>query len=472
MIIAYTDVAHSGVGQGGPLGPTLYKFFKLAVTTAMHKRKDEIWPGGLKFWVAHDSTNRLRHNRTNGGSWTNTESASEIQISDITFADDMLLFFDTSTQVRTGTPALMELINRFGAAFHVSETPTGKSKSVCMYVPAHDRHWEHGNTNPIPVGNHGWVAFVRYIKYLGSIISYDLDQKRELDCRAGSFCGKVRRFARFLGNRSLSIALRRQVVRVCVDTSMMYGLESLALGEAELRLLAQKQGHMLQKLRNTNRYAMHNMHLSYEDIRRQFKIASVCEQVMRRKLGFVLKLIKLKNPELPERMLIGGILKHDTSDTDHSDSGAWNADACGHMYPSDGRPYTRTFDGSVAKMLEYRAMQLWRYAILNGRPLKPEFEVKPYIAQMFHYYGEVNPGNDTDPRGNLRDKPNNKYYWGHLLKADRWERVVRYGIFERPEGTKEFQRNHRQNNFAATLPSDFIPRHGGINHVRHLMRNL
>ena len=84
-------------------------------------------------------------------------------------------------------------------------------------------------------------------------------------------------------------------------------------------------------------------------------------------------------------MLIGGILKHDTSDTDHSDSGAWNADACGHMYPSDGRPYTRTFDGSVAKMLEYRAMQLWRHAILNGRPLKPEFEVKPYIAQMFHY---------------------------------------------------------------------------------------
>ena len=29
---------HSGVGQGGPLRPTLYKFFKLAVTTAMHKR--------------------------------------------------------------------------------------------------------------------------------------------------------------------------------------------------------------------------------------------------------------------------------------------------------------------------------------------------------------------------------------------------------------------------------------------------
>ena len=142
------------------------------------------------------------------------------------------------------------------------------------------------------------------------------------------------------------------MVRVCVDTSMMYGLESLALGEAELRLLAQKQGHMLQKLRNTNRFAMHNMHLSYEDIRRQFKIASVREQVMRRKLGFVLKLIQLDDPKLPERMLVGGILKHDTSDTDHSGSGAWNTDACGHMYPNDGRSYTRTFDGSVAKMLE------------------------------------------------------------------------------------------------------------------------
>ena len=80
----------------------------------------------------------------------------------------------------------------------------------------------------------------------------------------------------------------------------------------------------------------------------------------------------------------------------------------------------------------------------------------------------------SDPRGHLSDKPDNKYFWGHLLSdgAARWERVVRYGIFERPEGTKEFQRNHRQNNFAATLPSDFIPRHGGINHVRDLMRNL
>ena len=36
---------HGGVGQGGPLGPTLYKFFKLAVVEAMNKHKDEIWAG-------------------------------------------------------------------------------------------------------------------------------------------------------------------------------------------------------------------------------------------------------------------------------------------------------------------------------------------------------------------------------------------------------------------------------------------
>ena len=45
--------------------------------------------------------------------------------------------------------------------------------------------------------------------------------------------GKVRRFARFLKNKSLSDVLRKQVTRVCVDSSMMYGLESLALSEKD-----------------------------------------------------------------------------------------------------------------------------------------------------------------------------------------------------------------------------------------------
>jgi len=185
-----------------------------------------------------------------------------LEILFLLFADDMQVFFDTYEQARVGTTVLMQLLKRFGLAFHVSATPTGKSKSVCLFVPAHNRRWEDGDTRSIPVGDVGFISCVRCQKFLSSMINWDLSNDRELQCRSGSFMGKVRRFARFLKNKSLSIALRKQVARVCVDSSMMYGLESLALSETDFKFLQQKRGHLLLKLFNINRYAMRYMHVS------------------------------------------------------------------------------------------------------------------------------------------------------------------------------------------------------------------
>ena len=371
----------------------------------------------------------------------------------------------------------MQLPKRFGLAFHVSATPTGKSKSVCLFVPAHYRRWEDGDTRSIPVDDVGFISCVRCQKFLGSMINWDLSNDRELQCRSGSFMGKVRRFARFLKNKSLSDALRKQVTRVCVDSSMMYGLESLALSETDFKFLQQKRGHLLLKLCNINRYAMRYMHVSYAKIRQRFKLASVREKVMRRQLGFVAKLVRLENRTAPERMLLGGILMladeyrgHQYSRPDSLTIGPNRArrDIAGHLHPTDARSFRTTFDGAVSHTLEYRATQLWKYAVLDGRELKPAFESKPYIARMIHFDGPVRAD------GHLEDKDDNKYFWAELIRndPDRWQRVVRYAVFEQPDGTEAEQRTHRQNHFANAISSNFTHSHGGATAIRRTMQRL
>ena len=123
----------------------------------MNKHKDEVWAGGPSYGVAHDSSDRLRHR---GAGWSAGPNPNELilEILFLLFADDMQVFFDTYEQARVGTTVLMQLLKRFGLAFHVSATPTGKSKSVCLFVPAHYRRWEDGDTRSIPVDDVGFIS--------------------------------------------------------------------------------------------------------------------------------------------------------------------------------------------------------------------------------------------------------------------------------------------------------------------------
>ena len=198
---------------------------------------------------------------------------------------------------------------------------------------------------------------------------------------------------------------------------------------------------------------------------------------MRQQLGFVSKLIRLENQNVPERMLLGGILMladaycaNQYANPDGLDLSQNHAkrDFAGHLYPMDARPYRTTFDGAVSHTLEYRAMQLWKYAVLDERELKPAFECKPFIARTIHFDGEVRKD------GHLEDKPDDKYFWAELIRndLDRWERVVRYAVFEQPEGTEAEQRMYRQNHFAKAISSQFISNNGGVVAVRNKMRLL
>ena len=106
--------------------------------------------------------------------------------------------------------------------------------------------------------------------------------------------------------------------------------------------------------------------------------------------------------------------------------------------------------------------------VLDGRELKPAFESKPYIVRMIHFDGPVRAD------GHLEDKDDNKYFWAELIRndPDRWQRVVRYAVFEQPEGTEAEQRTHRQNHFANAISSTFTHNHGGAPAIRRKMRHL
>ena len=87
---------------------------------------------------------------------------------------------------------------------------------------------------------------------------------------------------------------------------------------------------------------------------------------------------------------------------------------------------------------------------------------------MIHFDGPVRAG------GHLEDKDDNKYFWAELIRndPDRWHRVVRYAVFEQPDGTEAEQRTHRQNHFANAISHNFTHSHGGATAIRRTMQRL
>eukprot|EP00978_Attheya_sp_CCMP212_P032043 scaffold123373_cov40-Attheya_sp.AAC.2 len=56
------------------------------------------------------------------------------------------------------------------------------SKTKCVYFPAFENEYEDANTSKFTV-NDGFVQFTKQFKYLGSTISYSLNDSVDIDAR-------------------------------------------------------------------------------------------------------------------------------------------------------------------------------------------------------------------------------------------------------------------------------------------------
>eukprot|EP00978_Attheya_sp_CCMP212_P020286 scaffold57853_cov24-Attheya_sp.AAC.1 len=95
------------------------------------------------------------------------------------------MLFDNRKDLEEGTELTMDHFTRFGLEMHVGrgELHGDKaSKTKCVYFPAFEKEYEDADTSNFAV-NDGFVQFTKQFNYLGSTISYSLNDSVDIDGR-------------------------------------------------------------------------------------------------------------------------------------------------------------------------------------------------------------------------------------------------------------------------------------------------
>eukprot|EP00978_Attheya_sp_CCMP212_P045159 scaffold335296_cov35-Attheya_sp.AAC.1 len=75
----------------------------------------------------------------------------------------------------------MDHFARFGLEMHVGRGVKA-SKTECVYFPAFKNEYKDADTSNFAV-NDGFVQFIKQFKYIGSTISYSLNNSVDIDAR-------------------------------------------------------------------------------------------------------------------------------------------------------------------------------------------------------------------------------------------------------------------------------------------------
>jgi hypothetical protein len=436
--------------QGGALGPTIYKCLKLGVWLSLDK--DKVWPN-RNIHVTNDFSHKLKGSQRGWG-FTNYE---DILIHMIIFADDMQLYFDSRNQMIKGAQVFIEHLRLWGLKVHVAEQIDGKSKSKAMLCPAvrrieisndgiiHQCNRSPGCQLPLKVPG-GFIQFVDSYKFLGSIWSSDTGMKLEIANRKSKFLVQLHLYKDMLQSRNISMHLKKQIVRVCLDEILFYSTESMILTKAEIQLFESARLYVFRTMRRITRYDQHTYHISGKQMRKELKMASAHEKIMRRHFRFIAKIID-KSPNLsPERMMMG------------SPKLVWRGDD--HQIDLKPDTWNPAFGKTIAMYLEDRAIQLYYYAIV----LEEETDLhdpKSIIRTMLSYEGTQ--AEMTQPGS-----------WMEMITESNilWERVVQYGQFQpfNKQETEQERRKRRSNTFAIEIPKDYIQKHGGRRSLLQIIR--
>ena len=112
----------------------------------------------------------------------------------------------------------------------------------------------------------GVILLVDSYKFLGSIWTSDTSMKPEIANRKAKFLVKLHLYKDMLQSRHVSMHLKKQIVRVCLDEILFYSSESMNLTESETRLYESARLYVFRTMRRITRYDQHTYHI-YEALR-------------------------------------------------------------------------------------------------------------------------------------------------------------------------------------------------------------
>eukprot|EP00978_Attheya_sp_CCMP212_P009953 scaffold23798_cov44-Attheya_sp.AAC.1 len=144
------------------------------------------------------------------------------------YVDDGAMLFDTREHLAEGTQLLFSHFARFGLEMHIG-IGDKKSKTECVHFPAANQQ-QPANLENIQV-EQGFVSFTNCFKYLGSIISSNLNDEIDIDARisqANKAMGALREYFRC---PQVNLQSKRLIYLAIPINLVLWVVESWALTE-------------------------------------------------------------------------------------------------------------------------------------------------------------------------------------------------------------------------------------------------
>jgi hypothetical protein len=162
------------------------------------------------------------------------------------FADDLALIFLSMADLVNGSKHVRDCFLQFGLKIHVGirggdiDGKDTDSKTLAMHFPKiQDR--KHIPQVPQPkdydLGDGTYIPFCSKFKYLGSILTPDLDDTTEIQRRLSLAQMVFNDFRKILCNQRIRVHLRRQLYQTCVLSVLLAGCETWAVKDSHLNLL-------------------------------------------------------------------------------------------------------------------------------------------------------------------------------------------------------------------------------------------
>jgi hypothetical protein len=151
------------------------------------------------------------------------------------FADDCALFFNTRSDLITGTSYLFNHLRKFGLLMHVGNGSV-LSKTEAMFFPSPRVKYSVADTsrfNVIDVNGSvaGFIDFTQEFKYLGSIIHSSLTSEADVDRRIKSATAAFGALKNIFTNRNIDLKIKGRIYTALCLSILLYGSEVWCLKE-------------------------------------------------------------------------------------------------------------------------------------------------------------------------------------------------------------------------------------------------